>query len=74
MMRVFLISISVALLAACGEVDQSQRAAQSRGDVQPWQGAKNEFVAPGWKAGDKGAWENQLRTRGQYQNEYVKIN
>jgi hypothetical protein len=74
MMRLFLICSSVALLSACGEFDQSQTADRHMPDAKAWQGANNAYVAPGWKAGDKTAWENQLRTRGQFQNEYVKTN
>lgn len=74
MMRVFLILSSAALLSACGEVDQSQSAGRHEPDVEPWQGARNAYVVPGWKPGDKNAWENQLRARAQSQNDYVKVN
>jgi hypothetical protein len=74
MMRLLLISVSAALLAACGEPDQSLAAGTNRGDTPPWQGAKNAYVAKDWKPGDKGSWENQLRSRSQYQNEYTKTN
>lgn len=74
MMRTFLICFSAVLLSACGEVDQAKTADRHMPDVQPWQGAKNAYVAKGWTPGDKTAWETQLRTRQQSQNEYVKIN
>jgi hypothetical protein len=60
-------------LAACGE--KPQIAATGRADVTPYQGTGvAAFTAPGWKAGDKAAWEQQLKTRAQGQNDYVKVN
>jgi len=74
MMRLMLIFLSAALLAACGERDQSQAAAVKKSDGKPWQGAKDGFVAKGWTPGDKNSWESELRTRAQFQNEYAKVN
>lgn len=74
MMRLLLICSSVALLSACGEFDQAQTADRYMPDAKPWQGANNAYVSPGWKPGDKAAWENQMRARAQTQNEYVKVN
>ncbi len=60
-------------LAACGEKPQTMGGVKS--DVAPFQGANNQFVAPGWKAGDKASWEQGLKARAQRtQNEYSKIN
>jgi hypothetical protein len=61
-------------LGACGEKDQSLGTSRSKSDGQPWQGAQNVYVAKDWTPGDKTRWENQLRTRAQTQNEYVKVN
>ncbi|WP_228535425.1 hypothetical protein [Noviherbaspirillum malthae] len=78
MMRILTSAACAALLAGlagCGELDQSKTADNTnRGDAAPWQGAKNSYVAQGWKAGDKASWEKQLQTRGQSQNEYLKSN
>ncbi len=78
MMRILISAACAALLAGragCGERDQSKTAGNTnRSDVAPWQGAKNSYVAQGWKAGDKASWEKQLQTRGQFQNEYLKSN
>jgi len=74
MMRAFLICTSAALLAACGELDQSQTADRHQPDAKAYEGAKNAYVVQGWKQGDKTAWEKQIRTRGQTQNEYQRIN
>lgn len=60
-------------LAGCGEKPQSMGGVKS--DVAAFEGAQNPFVVPGWKAGDKTSWEQQLKTRTQNtQNEYMKIN
>ncbi len=74
MMRAFLICTSAVLLAACGELDQSQAADRYQPDAKAYEGAKNAYVVPGWTPGDKTAWEKQIRTRGQTQNEYQRIN
>jgi hypothetical protein len=77
MMRLLLIcstAVTAIILSACGEVDQSKSAGRHMPDVQPWQGAKNAYVVHGWKPGDKTAWETQIRTRQQSQNEYAKVN
>jgi major membrane immunogen (membrane-anchored lipoprotein) len=76
MKRFFLVAVLPAalLLAACGERDQTLRGAYNKSDGLPWQGAHDPFVAKGWSPGDKTSWENQLRERGQRQNEYVRIN
>jgi hypothetical protein len=75
MIRLLLISASLAVLAGCGEFDQSTAASRNYpNDTPAWQGAKNPYSAQGWTAGDKASWENQLRTRSQAQNEYVKVN
>ncbi len=60
-------------LAACGEKPQTMGGVKS--DAAPFEGAKNAFVAPGWKAGDKASWEQGLKARTQRtQNEYTRIN
>lgn len=74
MMRALALSAIALALFGCGEKSQSQADARISGDTQPWQGAHDPFVAKGWTPGNKTTWENQLRSRAQYQNEYVKIN
>lgn len=75
MMRALMLAASALLLAACGEIDQSKTAGNTyRDDVPASQGAKNAYVASGWEPGNKGSWENQIRARGQLQNEYQKVN
>ena len=60
-----------AALAACGEREQT--ASGRKSDKVAWQGAQNPYVAPGWTAGDRASWEEQLRNRAQAQNEYTKV-
>ena len=69
-MKAVLVLALAAGLAACGEKPQDLGA--NRSDVPAYKGTGTNFVAPGWKAGDKTSWEQQLKTRGQGQNDYVK--
>ena len=72
MMRLVLTISTAMLLAACGDKPQTKAGVKS--DVPAFQGAQNSFVAPGWKPGDKTAWEQQLKTRAQAgQNEYNRV-
>ena len=62
-------------LAACGEKAQTLDASAKRPDAAPWavsDAANPAFKAPGWKDGDKTAWEEQLRKRNQAQNDYAR--
>ena len=75
MMRLTLIAAAALALAACG--DKQQTAAGVKSDAPAFQsvtGPGNVYNAPGWKAGDKTAWEQQLKTRTQAgQNEYNRV-
>ncbi len=75
MMRLVLITAAALGLAACG--DKPQTSAGVKSDVPAFQsvtGPGNAYNAPGWKAGDKAAWEQQLKTRLQNgQNEYNRV-
>jgi len=74
MMRVALMMAAMLALSACGEREQTLAASRNKSPDQPWQGAKNEFVAKNWTPSDKAGWETQLRNRAQTQNEYNKTN
>jgi len=74
MKKLAVILLAAACLSACGEKDQSLNAAYNKSDGKPWQGAHNEFMAKNWTPGDRAAWENQMRSRAQMQNEYAKVN
>ena len=58
------------VLAGCGE--QAQTASARKSDGKPWDSTSGAYMAEGWKAGDKTAWEQQMRQRAQAQNEYAR--
>lgn len=60
------------LLAACGE--KPQQGTSTGSHTEAWKGSDHPaFNAPGWKASDQAAWDKQLRTRAQNQNEYARV-
>ena len=62
-------------LAACGEKPQIMDASAKKVDAKPWSvsdAANPAYKAPGWKAGDKTAWDDQIRQRNQAQNDYAR--
>jgi len=64
-------AVALVALTACGE--RPQTGAGIRSDAPPYAGTGSNFMQPGWKAGDKAAWEAQLKARQQYgQNEYSR--
>jgi hypothetical protein len=60
-------------LAACSEKPQELAGSKVKGSAPAWQGAKDEFVQPGWKVGDRASWEQQMKERAKGQNEYARI-
>lgn len=66
--------VALATLCACGEKPQTMGG--TRADTPAYTGTGSaSFTAPGWKAGDKTAWEQQLKTRQQGgQNDYSRMN
>jgi hypothetical protein len=64
-------------LAGCGEKAQTLDAGSAKkSDAKAWEGVTvgNEYSANGYKAGDKAAWETQLKARTERgQNEYSHI-
>ena len=62
--------LSLAVLVACGERPQTTNVSAKKSDTRAYEGAQNAFVAPGWKVGDSGSWEEQLQARVRHQNEY----
>ena len=74
MTRALMISMAVLgtlALGACGEKPQSAGTAP-KSDTKAWDGSATVFAAEGYKAGDKAAWEQQLRQRAQSQNDYMR--
>lgn len=61
-------------LGACAEREQTSSGIKS--DAAPFAGTNKQppFMAAGWKPGDRGAWEAQLKNRTvNGQNDYVKV-
>ena len=69
MRTALLLSCAVLALTACGE---KTAGAVKKSDVPAFQGSTGvgAYTASGWKPGDQSAWDQQLRTRAQGQNEY----
>jgi hypothetical protein len=63
---------ALAGLSACGERSQELGAKKVRSDRAAYTGGDAQFTAPGWSAGERASWEQQIRTRGQGQNEYAR--
>ena len=62
-----------AMLAGCGEKAQTLDAKAKGPDAAPWSAsASSPYYAAGWTGGDKAAWEAQIRTRNQGQNDYAR--
>jgi hypothetical protein len=73
----FVAAIAVAsmVFSGCGEKQQAMTGAGKKSDPAPWvvgSSANPAYAAAGWKAGDKAAWEAQMRQRNQAQNDYVR--
>jgi hypothetical protein len=62
--------LGLTALAGCGEKPQGMGGVKS--DTPPYQGTGMAYTLPGWKAGDKTSWEQQLKTRAQAQNDHAK--
>ncbi len=62
--------VGLTALAGCGEKPQGMGGVKS--DTAPYQGTGMAYTVPGWKAGDKTSWEQQLKTRAQAQNDHAK--
>ena len=60
------------LLAGCGEKPQVLSAPGKKADAQAWQGEATPYTAAGFKPGDAAAWEAQIRSRNENQNEYTR--
>ena len=73
MSRALVAILALASLCACGE--RAQTAGTPKKDSAPYTGTGSAFTAPGWKAGDRAAWEQHLKARQQgSQNDYSRMN
>jgi hypothetical protein len=59
--------VGLMALTGCGEKPQGMGGVKS--DTAPYQGTGMAYALPGWKAGDKTSWEQQLKTRAQAQDD-----
>jgi predicted small lipoprotein YifL len=64
---------AVLALSACSE--KPQEMGGTRSDAAPYTGVgQSQYQQPGWKAGDRGSWEQQLKARAQYgMNDYTRV-
>jgi hypothetical protein len=64
------------VLAGCGESSQviryQQGKYQGKTDSKPWDNEPSPFSVSGLTKGDRIAWETQIKTRNQNQNEYQR--
>jgi hypothetical protein len=68
-----LAALALTTLTACGDKPQSLGGIKS--DAAPHTGVgASQYAVPGWKQGDKTAWEQQLRARSLGQNDYARAN
>ena len=74
-MKLAIVAAAAALvLAACGETPQTANRVRQDTASYSGTGVAAPFTAPGWKAGDRNSWEQQLKTRTQMgQNDYAKV-
>jgi hypothetical protein len=72
MKSLVVLAAMVSFLAACG--DKPQTVGLRKSDTPAYTGTGTGFMVPGWKAGDKTAWEQQLKARQQNsQNDYSRM-
>ena len=73
--RAAVLFFAMTVLSGCAERVQTAEAGRKKVDAAAWttsDAATPAFTAPGWKVGDKAAWEEQLRKRSQGQNDYQR--
>ena len=62
------------LVAGCEKPQDASRVnTAKKSDAKAWEGGDPAYQAGGWKAGDKAAWEAELRKRNEAQNEYARV-
>lgn len=67
-------ALGLAVLPACGDKPQEGATAAKKSDSKAWDGTQaTGYRAEGWTAGDRASWEQQLKKRGQNQNEYTRV-
>ena len=66
------ISLAMMAVAVVGCSEKPQTASARKTDAKGWDLSRSGSLASGWKGGDQAAWEQQLRTRAEAQNEYPR--
>ncbi len=72
--RVAMALLAMTFFVGC-ERAQTPEAGRRKADTAAWTSSDTAvpaYAAPGWKVGDKTAWEEQLRKRNQAQNDYQR--
>lgn len=70
--RAVVVVVSTLWLSACTEAPQQAGTTSKSVDQPAWQGSSPGYAAAGFQHGDRAAWEQQLRSRAQNQNEYSR--
>jgi hypothetical protein len=74
MRTLFVLSIAAAVLGLAGCAEREQTASGIKSDASSYQGTNRQFMAQGWKPGDRNSWEQELKVRTvRGQNEYAKV-
>ena len=73
MNRKLIVVWALAVLAAGCTENPQVIGSNVKQDQQAFQGTGMQYAAPGWKQGDKLAWEQHLKVRAQNQNDYTKV-
>ena len=70
-------ALGLVALAGCGEKPQAvaykQGKYQGKPDTLPWDNAPLAYGSAKWDKGNKTSWEDEIKSRTQSQNEYVRI-
>ncbi len=76
MLALLMAAVVAVPLAGCDKAQTTGQGAGKKVDAKPWEGVTDGagYTAGGFKAGDKTAWEAQLKTRTERgQNEYTHV-
>ena len=74
MRTILILCAAAAAFALAGCAEREQTASGIKSDAAPYQGTNRQFMAQGWKPGDRNNWEQALKVRTvNGQNDYVKV-
>lgn len=74
MKAILILCAATAAIALAGCAEREQTASGIKSDAAPYQGTNRQFMAQGWKPGDRTSWESEMKVRTvNGQNEYVKV-